>query len=218
MASAPVRMLRYSTPGQRCFSRTPKGCLPHWRDRLYLISTLLPSCSPHLFLYVLQPAVALCLAPARCGAANCRSDRKNVKKEKAGNGRYNLRFAEGGFSLTLCSLAITETSWQPKAEATSRNLAQKCSRSELVLPEKGNGEVDPSKANSTSARSEARAVHINAIRVQRFRQQRFCLRLLWIAPLLATGSAEPQLQPVARSVAKGKHFALSYPESPKKVF
>ena len=37
-------------------------------------------------------AVAICLAPARCGAANCPCDRKDVKKEKAGNGRYNLRF------------------------------------------------------------------------------------------------------------------------------
>ena len=31
-------------------------------------------------------AAALCLAPVRCGAANCRSDSKDVKEEKAGNG------------------------------------------------------------------------------------------------------------------------------------
>ena len=54
----------------------------------------MPSCSPHVQFVCKVLAVALCLAPARYGAAGCRCDCKDVKKEKkAGNGRYNLRVA-----------------------------------------------------------------------------------------------------------------------------
>ena len=100
MASAPALLLRFSTPDQRCCSRTQKGRLPHWRDT---IDSTWSSCKAYpKFAAFAQPAfplvfkvlaVALCLAPARCGAANCRSDRKEMEKETAGNGRYNLRVA-----------------------------------------------------------------------------------------------------------------------------
>ena len=56
------------------------------------------SCKAHpefaAFVQPASPSVykVLAAAPARCGAASCRSDRKDEKKEKAG--RYNLRFVQ----------------------------------------------------------------------------------------------------------------------------
>ena len=99
MVSAPARLFVIARRTKDVFrGREKVACHTStidstWSSCKAYVPSSLPSCSPHLLLYVKVLAAALCLAPVRCGAANCRSDRKDVKKEKAGNGRYNLRFA-----------------------------------------------------------------------------------------------------------------------------